>query len=68
MIPLRDHNPVRRTPVVTIAIMGVCVLVYVWQLTLPGAAVQRSFYTLGLIPAVVTQQAVLPPELALVPR
>lgn len=67
MIPIRDHNPVRRTPAVTFALMGICVLVYAWQLTLGDALTQRSFYSLGLIPAVVTQQAVLPPELALVP-
>lgn len=28
MIPLRDHNPVHRTPVVTYAIVALCVLVY----------------------------------------
>jgi membrane associated rhomboid family serine protease len=67
MIPVRDDNPIRRTPVVTFVLIGLCAVVYLLQLSLGDAATQRSFYTLGLIPAVLTHQAVLPPELALVP-
>jgi membrane associated rhomboid family serine protease len=67
MIPIRDDNPIRRTPAVTFAVIGLCALAYAWQLTLGDAGIQQSYYQLGLIPAVVTRQAVLPPELALVP-
>ena len=32
MIPIRDDNPIRRVPVVTFALIGLCVLVYLSQL------------------------------------
>ena len=34
MIPLRDDNPVERTPYVTYALIGACVLVFLYQLQL----------------------------------
>jgi membrane associated rhomboid family serine protease len=34
VIPLRDANPARRTPVVTYAIAGLCGIVFAWQLSL----------------------------------
>ncbi len=67
MIPIRDDNPSHRTPYVTYGIMGLCILVYVWQLALGREAFQNLFFSLGLIPAVVTGQAALPEQLALVP-
>lgn len=36
MIPLRDDNPVDRTPVVTYALVLANVLVFLWQLGVPG--------------------------------
>lgn len=67
MIPLRDENPVRIMPVVTWAILFACLLVFVWQSTLSGAAQQRAILGLGLIPAVLFGHAALPPPLELVP-
>ena len=32
MIPLRDANPTRRTPVVTLALIGLCFAVFAWEL------------------------------------
>ena len=32
MIPLRDANPTRRTPVVTLALIAACGIVFAWQL------------------------------------
>ena len=34
MIPLRDANPTRRTPVVTLALIAACGIVFAWQLGL----------------------------------
>jgi membrane associated rhomboid family serine protease len=67
MIPLRDDNPTRTRPVVTVALIALCVLVFLWQLTLPEAAGQAAIYSLGLIPAVFLGGAELPPELRAVP-
>ena len=58
MIPIRDENPTRRRPVVTIGLVVSCVLVFFWQIGSPGGfdeAVRRF----GLIPAELTGR--LPP-------
>lgn len=34
MIPLRDANPTRRTPVVTLALIAVCATVFAWELAI----------------------------------
>jgi membrane associated rhomboid family serine protease len=67
VIPIRDDNPKHRTPYVAYGIMGLCILVYVWQLALGRQGFQNLFFSLGLIPAVVTGQAALPDQLVLVP-
>jgi len=53
MIPLRDDNPIRGVPVVTIATILLCTLVFLWQLSLPAAAAQRAVNLLGFVPALV---------------
>jgi len=67
MIPIRDDNPVHRQPVVTYGLIGLCGIVYLAQLALGQAGFQRAFYSFGLIPAVLTGRAMLPPDLELVP-
>jgi membrane associated rhomboid family serine protease len=67
VIPISDRHPTRRTPVVTWTVLGLCVVAFLWQVTGGGDSFERSIYTLGLIPAVLTGRAVLPPELAVVP-
>ena len=51
MIPLRDVIPSRTTPGVTIGLIAVNVLVYLWQLTLSDRELERFFMTSGLVPA-----------------
>lgn len=67
MIPLRDHNPTSGQPWVNFALIGLCVLVFLWQLSLGGVGNQQAVYALGAIPAVLLQGAQLPPEIAMVP-
>ena len=67
MIPLRDVNPVSRTPVITYSIMALCGLVFAIQLGSGEGGFQSVFYSFGLIPAVLTNQAVLPAELSVLP-
>jgi len=50
MIPLRDVIPSRTVPVVTIAIIGLNALVFVYELSL-GDEIERLLVTLGLVPA-----------------
>ncbi len=67
MIPLRDHLATSRTPYVTFTIIGACVLVFLWQLSLGGHAAQEAVYALGAIPAVILGDARLPADIAMVP-
>jgi len=65
VIPLRDDNPSSIRPIVTYALVGLCVLVFLWQMTL-GERGQAIVYALGVIPKVLLQDARLPPEIELV--
>jgi membrane associated rhomboid family serine protease len=67
MIPLRDDNPSTIKPVVTTAFVILCVLVFLWQVSLGPARGEQIVYALGVIPAVLLGLRDLPPELALVP-
>ena len=68
VIPLHDDNPTSTTPYVTVGIIGVCVLVAVWQhLLLPVTGSQQAAYALGVVPAVLTGRELLPPEIAVIP-
>jgi membrane associated rhomboid family serine protease len=67
MIPLRDDNPSTSKPVVTFALVAICVLVFLWQFSLGGDGGQRAIYALGVIPAVLLGGQQLPPELQVVP-
>jgi membrane associated rhomboid family serine protease len=51
MIPLRDDNPVRGIPVVTIGLMLACMGVYLWELSLTPQAAQNAITLLGFMPA-----------------
>ena len=67
MIPIRDDNPLRITPMVTWVIFGLCIAVFIWQLGQGRPGFERAIYALGVIPAVLFGHAELPPALAVVP-
>ena len=48
-------------------LIGACVLVFFWQLSLGPRDAQVAVYALGVIPAVLFEGARLPPELVMVP-
>jgi membrane associated rhomboid family serine protease len=60
VIPLRDANPTRRFPIVTIGLIAACVAVFVYELVLQASAgdsaLERLFRDFGLIPAALTGQ------------
>ncbi len=66
MFPLSDDNPRQTTPVVTWGIIGICIVVFLWQLSL-GSAGDAAYYGYGLVPARLTGYAELPPQIASVP-
>ena len=57
MFPLRDGIPSRRFPVVTLGLIGVNVLVFLYQSTLPDDGLETLFYLFGLVPARLTDPA-----------
>jgi membrane associated rhomboid family serine protease len=59
MIPLRDDNPIRARPVVTVALIVLCTLVFLWQLSLSTNGQQQAAYLFGVIPAVLFGNAQL---------
>ncbi|HEY6056838.1 MAG TPA: rhomboid family intramembrane serine protease [Candidatus Limnocylindrales bacterium] len=58
MIPLRDANPTRRTPVVTIGLIAACFVVFVYELGVQSSSgdvgLGRFFLDYGVVPARVT--------------
>ena len=67
VIPLRDDNPIRGTPVVNYTLIGLCVATFLWQLMLGADGGARAVYKLGVIPAVLLGDAELPAEIGAVP-
>ena len=60
MIPVRDDNPVRGIPVVTIGLMLVSMGVYLWQLSLSPEAARTAIHLLGFVPAALFGHAEFP--------
>ncbi len=67
MIPLKDDNPTSIQPVITLSIIGLCALVFLWQLSLSPEGGRAAVYALGFIPAVLSGNVELPPQLVWVP-
>ena len=62
MIPLKDNIPSSRTPLITIGLIVINVLVYLNQLTLPPRAAVRFVYLYGLIPVEIAGGELLVPH------
>ena len=67
MIPLRDDNPPALRPVVTVGLIALVTLVFLWQLALGPQGGQAVLYSLGLIPSVFFGLDRLPPEISEIP-
>lgn len=48
--PFRDDNPTRATPLISYVLLGLCVLMFFWQVSL-GAAQREAIMAYGMIPA-----------------
>lgn len=62
-LPIKDDNPTRIVPIVTVAIIGLCGIVYLYQLALRGNAGERFLLAYGMIPAVLFGEAQLDPRI-----
>jgi rhomboid family protein len=63
-LPLYDDNPIQRTPVVTYALIGMCIGAFFWQLGQDDEAVAYSY---GMVPAALFGYAELPHSLQVIP-
>ncbi len=50
MIPLKDDNPTRTFPFITITIIALNILVYIYQLTMPAEELEDFLFKYGAIP------------------
>ena len=67
MIPLRDDNPTRSRPVLTVLLIAANVLVFMYQLSLGQRQEQALVFQFGAIPAVIVGTQSLPEQLAAIP-
>lgn len=50
MFPFRDANPSERFPIVTVGLIAVNVLAFLWELSL-GAQLEKALFELGVVPS-----------------
>tara|TARA_B100001123_G_scaffold99232_1_gene114528 strand:+ start:2313 stop:3116 length:804 start_codon:yes stop_codon:yes gene_type:complete len=67
MIPLHDDNPTTTRPLVTWLLIGSCVALFLWQITLSVRDNHELIYGLGLIPAVLFGEVELDQDIRLLP-
>jgi|TARA_B110000438_G_scaffold227441_1_gene221869 membrane associated rhomboid family serine protease len=67
MIPLKDDNPTLRKPIITYSIIGLCVLIFLLQLSTQSYKTGQLFYSYGLIPSVLMNNNQLPMDLYAIP-
>jgi membrane associated rhomboid family serine protease len=66
MIPLHDDNPTKKKPIVTLAVILVCVSVFIWEVSLTGQA-QQLIIAYSFIPSTLFGLSSLPAEVAVIP-
>ena len=67
MFPIHDDNPTHRPPIVTVALIAACILIYFWQVSLGPQGGAQAVYSFGFIPALLFTDVALPPDLAVIP-
>ena len=66
MLPIQDLNPTRRTPYVTYVLLGLNVLVFIYEMMLPLPGLERLFANWGVVPYLVTNAFSLPVALTFI--
>ena len=67
MIPLRDDNPINITPVVTVGLIVLNILIFLYQISLGPQEGNLFVYQFGAIPAVIFGYQFLPSDLVAIP-
>ena len=63
MIPLKDDNITNSTPILSYAIIAICVAVFLLQISSPGYTTGNLFYSYGVVPASLLGIEALPSDL-----
>ena len=63
MIPLKDDNITNSTPILSYAIIAICVAVFLLQISSPGYTTGNLFYSYGVVPASLLGIESLPSDL-----
>ncbi|RPH96100.1 rhomboid family intramembrane serine protease [candidate division KSB1 bacterium] len=63
MIPIRDENPTRRTPYVTVSLIAINSFVFIYQFLQPSEAQHWITYNFGAIPLLLVRDFNLLPQL-----
>jgi membrane associated rhomboid family serine protease len=67
LLPISDDSPRRRVPAMTYGLVGLCTLVFLWQIGQGEAAQQKIALAYGMVPAVLFGEAELPRRLQQLP-
>ena len=67
MIPLKDDNPTSRKPVITFYLIGICVFIFLIELSSTSYRTGTFFYSFGLIPSVLLGYNQLSQDLYVIP-
>jgi len=67
MIPLKDDNPTSGKPIITYFIIGLCILIFLLQITTQSYKTGQLFYSYGLIPSVLLGHDKLPLDVYAIP-
>ncbi len=67
MIPLRDDNPTKIVPLMTVGLIVLNVLVFLYQMSLGPGGAEVFIYQFGAIPAVIFGSQTLPSDLVAIP-
>jgi len=54
VVPLHDNNPTRTTPVITYGLIGLNLFVFLYEIMLPGPALQEFIETWGVVPVLLS--------------
>lgn len=65
MVPLRDENPVRITPYVTYGLIALNILIFLYEISLAGPALEAFFRTWAVVPAEFTASLQGNPQVSL---
>ena len=67
MIPLKDDNPTSSKPILTYFIIGLCILIFLLQVSTQSYKTGQLFYSYGLIPSVLMGHDALPLDVYAIP-